>query len=143
VTLKSTNPEEPPVVDTAYLTHPYDKVALIEAIRQSRKFLKTSALGKYWKGPIIAPADESDEAIWAHILGLISPMWHAGSTITMGKLGHPDTCVDKDLKVCGLECIRVADMSVCPITISGHTQAVAYLIAQTVAEKIVVDHELE
>ncbi|CAO3666919.1 unnamed protein product [Umbelopsis vinacea] len=40
VTLKSTNPEEPPVVDTAYLTHPYDKIALIEAIRQSRKFLK-------------------------------------------------------------------------------------------------------
>jgi choline dehydrogenase-like flavoprotein len=100
-------------------------------------------LGKYWKGPIIAAADESDEAIWAHILGLISPMWHASSTITMGKLDDPDTCVDKDLKLCGLENIRVADMSVCPLTISGRTQAVAYLIGQTVAEKIVMYHELE
>jgi choline dehydrogenase-like flavoprotein len=142
VTLKSSNPSDPPTVDVGYLTHPYDKKALIAAVRESRRLIKSSPLGKFWKGIICAPIDESDEASWTYIQELISPIWHASSTITMGKQDDPSTCVNADMKVCGLKNIRVADMSVCPLTISGHTQAVAYLIAQTAAEKIIEEYEL-
>lgn len=41
-------------------------------------------------------------------------MWHACGTVKMGKLNDPNTCVDKDFKVVGVERLRVVDMSVVP-----------------------------
>ena len=41
-------------------------------------------------------------------------MWHMCGTVKMGKPGEPDTCVDKDFRVAGLQGLRVVDMSVAP-----------------------------
>ncbi|KAI4276011.1 MAG: hypothetical protein LQ337_002786 [Flavoplaca oasis] len=59
----------------------------------------------------------------------------------MGKLNDPNTCVDKDFKVVGVERLRVVDMSVVPFLPSAHLQAVAYLIGETAAEKIISEHQ--
>lgn len=74
-------------------------------------------------------------------------------TVKMGKPAEPDTCVDKDFRLAGLQGLRVVDMSVAPlmskwvlllhslVTLtmfdgvnSAHTQAVAYVIGETAAE---------
>ena len=39
-------------------------------------------------------------------------MWHMCGTVKMGKPGEPDTCVNKDFRVAGLQGLRVVDMSV-------------------------------
>ena len=80
----------------------------------------------------------------------------------MGKEGEPDACVDKEFRVMGVRGLRVVDMSVVPLMPrwvillgsfsrlrqgsadgieSAHTQAVAYVIGETAAEKIVAEYK--
>ena len=78
----------------------------------------------------------------------------------MGKVGEEGICVDKDFKVVGMQNLRVVDMSVAPFLPrwvlllsrlfglktherdmrSAHLQAVAYLIGETAAEKIIAEY---
>lgn len=91
-------------------------------------------------------------------------MWHCSGTVRMGKVAQPGTCVDNEFRVCGLKKLRVADMSVAPFLLryvasqehiqtkrsrntdrlapfsSAHTQAAAYLIGETAAEKIIAEY---
>jgi choline dehydrogenase-like flavoprotein len=60
----------------------------------------------------------------------------------MGKAGDGTAVVDYDMKVFGVQNLRIADMSVCPFNPNTHTQAVAYLIGQTAAEKIIAECSL-
>ena len=90
-------------------------------------------------------------------------MWHACGTVKMGKVGEQGTCVDKDFKVIGMESLRVVNMSVAPFlprwvlspfcliwselyspqtTLSAHLQAVAYLVEEIAAEKIIAQHSV-
>jgi choline dehydrogenase-like flavoprotein len=142
VTLKSSNPSDPPIIDPNFLDHPFDRLAMIDAVRESRRLVKETSLNKYWIKPILAPADDTNEAIWEYIKGLIMSIWHASSTVSMGKPDDPMACVDANMKLRGLQNLRVADMSVCPLVISGHTQAVAYQIGQAAAEKILDEYQL-
>jgi choline dehydrogenase-like flavoprotein len=142
VTLKSTNPLDAPIIDPNFVSHPFERLALIDGVREARRLFTETALKQHWIQRIAAPEDDTDEAIWNFIKeGLVS-IWHASSTVSMGKADDPMACVDADLKLRGLQNLRVADMSVCPLLISGHTQAAAYLIGQTAAEKIIDDHGL-
>jgi choline dehydrogenase-like flavoprotein len=142
VTLASKNPSDPPLVDINYLDHPFERLSLIDAIREARKLFEKSSLSKYHIKPLLVPTDDSDEAIWEFIKLNILPIWHAGGTVVMGKANDPMACVDVDMKLRGMQNLRVADMSVAPVLISGHTQAVAYLIGQTAAEKIIQEYDL-
>ena len=86
-------------------------------------------------------------------------MWHMSGTVKMGKPEKPDTCVDKDCKVLGVQGLRVVDMSVAPLLpryshihsvniypnvnkFSAHTQAVAYFIGATAADKIIAEQSV-
>jgi choline dehydrogenase-like flavoprotein len=142
VTLNSNNPFDPPIIDPNYMTHPYDRLAFIDGIREARRLTTESSLKKHRIKHIVAPENDTDESIWEYIKEGIMSIWHASSSVSMGKADDPMACVDADMKLRGLQKLRVADMSVCPLVISGHTQAVAYLIGQTAAEKIIAEHDL-
>lgn len=62
------------------------------------------------------------------------------STCVMGKDEEGNKVVSKDFKVVGLEGLRVADMSVCPILTCNHTQVNAYLIGEGCADLVVSEH---
>ena len=142
VTLNSTNPFDPPIIDPNYMTHPYDRLAFIDGIREARRLVTESSLKNHWIKPIVAPENDTDETIWEYIKEGIMSIWHASSSVSMGKADDPMACVDADMKLRGLQNLRAADMSVCPFVISGHTQAVAYQIGQAAAEKIIDEHDL-
>jgi choline dehydrogenase-like flavoprotein len=142
VTLMSANPSDPPAVDPNYMSHPFDRLSLIDAVREARKLIKNSSLRKYHIKPLLAPADDSDETIWEYIKHNGDPLSHACGTVAMGKTNDPMTCVDLNMKLRGLQNLRVADMSLAPFIISGHPQSVAYLIGQAAAEKIIHEHDL-
>ncbi|MCJ1453409.1 hypothetical protein MMC28_003756 [Mycoblastus sanguinarius] len=137
ITLASSSPSDPPLIDFNYATHPFDKLTLIHAVRAAMQFRKTHALKEYWRGPINTPSGESDEEIWEFIKQNLGPVWHANGTVKMGKSTDELACVGPDLLVRGVQNLRVADLSVCPLTPTGHTQAPAYLIGAVAAEKIV------
>lgn len=77
------------------------------------------------------PKSESDEDLLAFFKENITPIWHANGSVMMGE------CVDKDLAVLGMESLRVADLSVCPVMINGHTQSTAYLVGWMCGEKVI------
>lgn len=56
---------------------------------------------------------------------------------------NPLACVDPGLRVFGLKGLRVADLSVCPLTPNGPTQAPAYLVGQAAVGKIIKEYSLE
>jgi len=63
VTLRSANPADAPVLDTAYMTHPYDRRTLIEATRQAMQIIKTKAASAHFISSINGPKSETDEDI--------------------------------------------------------------------------------
>ncbi|QYS93346.1 GMC oxidoreductase [Trichoderma simmonsii] len=55
----------------------------------------------------------------------------------MGKLDDDTACVGSDFCVIGVKNLRVADLSVVPMTLSNHTQASAYVIGEIAAQKLI------
>jgi choline dehydrogenase-like flavoprotein len=65
-------------------------------------------------------------------------------TVCMGKGSNMrEECVDTSFKVIGLERLRVADMSVCPLITNNHPQVTAYVIGELAAEKFILEHGLD
>ena len=117
VTLKSKNPQDNPIIDVAYLSHPYDFRVHRESIRATWNLVyENPALKKDIKKTFLGPASLSDEDIDAYMKGGATTVWHANGTVKMGKSGDEGACVDSRFRVFGVEGLRVADLSVCPLT---------------------------
>ncbi|KAL8643565.1 MAG: hypothetical protein Q9210_007627 [Variospora velana] len=141
ITLSSSDPNSAPLIDPAFLTHPFDRHLAIHSVRETMKFLRTPSLAKDQIRLAAGPKGEGDdEEILDYIRATATSMWHPCSTAKMGKPSDASACVDTSFKVFGLEGLRVVDMSVAPFLPSAHTQATAYLIAQTAGEKLVAEY---
>ncbi|KAL6714199.1 hypothetical protein ACLMJK_008694 [Lecanora helva] len=137
IRLRSSDPNDHPIIEPNYLSRPVDRRFAIEAVRGTLELLDIPALSKDRTGYCTGPKGSSDEEILQFISEAATSMWHASGTLKMGKPQDPDTCVDTDFKVRGVDHLRVVDMSVAPLLPSAHTQACAYLIGETAADKIV------
>ncbi|KAI4157202.1 MAG: hypothetical protein LQ342_008469 [Letrouitia transgressa] len=140
VTLRSKDPKEPALFDPSFLSHPYDRRVAIEAVREALAFLNSPTLAEHQDYIVDGPEDGSDEEILKFVKRNGISMWHMCGTVKMGKPDDRETCVDKDFKVVGLQGLRVVDMSVAPMLPHAHTQAIAYLVGETAAEKMVAEH---
>ncbi|KAL8827722.1 MAG: hypothetical protein Q9170_006899 [Blastenia crenularia] len=141
VKLSSSDPAENPIVDPHFLSHPFDRRIAIQALRETMEFFQTPSLAKGHSGLAVGPKGEGDEKILEYIRETAVSTWHPCGTVKMGKQDDPGTCVDTNFRVVGMQGLRVVDMSVAPFVPSAHTQAVAYLIGETAAEKIVGEYE--
>lgn len=140
VRLRSSNPNDDPIIDPNYLPRPFDRRVAIEAVRATLELLDIPGLAEDRLGQLTGPDGISDEQIWDFITSAATSMWHASGTVKMGKMEEPSACVDKNFRVYGINGLRVVDMSIAPVLPSAHTQAVAYLIGETAADKIVADY---
>ena len=68
-------------------------------------------------------------------------MWHMCGTVKMGKPDDVNACVDEDCRVRGVQGLRVVDMSIVPSVPNAHTQAVAYVVGATAAEKLIAEYQ--
>ena len=144
--LASRNPREFPLIDPAYLSHPYDLRIAIETLREMLKLANTPTMTSIIKAVLHGPrhpnneqrlADASDEqTLKTFIIGTVTQGFHAMGTCIMGRAGEADGVIGPDFKVVGVEGLRVADMSVCPILTSNHTQINAYLIGERCADVV-------
>lgn len=117
ITLASANPGDKPILNLGFLEHPYDRRVLREGIRQTwTKLFENAEIKKSVKRRIYGPESLSDVDIDAFMKEAAGTVWHINGTAMMGKPENELACVDTDFKVFGVEGLRLADVSVCPLT---------------------------
>lgn len=144
VTLQSADPAAPLRFDPKFLSTAFDRRAAIESLRDAYRIVRHEAYVKDNVATIAGPKGESDEELLEYWRQSIGSSWHMTGTVKMGRKGGAgeDVAVDSDFRLIGFEGLRVADMSVVPIIMSCHVQAVAYLTGLTCAEKLIAEYQL-
>jgi choline dehydrogenase len=129
IRLASADPRQPPVIDPNYLSAGYDLQVLIEGIRLGREILAAPAF-KPWLTEERLPgaALRSDAELESFIRASGETEYHPVGTCKMGS--DPMAVVDDQLRVRGLERLRVIDASIMPTLVSGNTNAPTIMIAE-------------
>ncbi len=131
VTLRSANPLDPPVVNPNYLSQPADVQAFVQVIETIRAIANTPAFSDLNEVEIVPGAGADLEP---YIRSQSSTLWHPAGT---AKMGHDAMAVvDPQLRVYGVEGLRVVDASVMPTVTSGNTVAPCFMIGWRAAEMI-------
>jgi choline dehydrogenase len=135
VTLRSARPEDAPMIQPNFLAVPEDWAEARAAIRASRHILEQSALRAY-RGAEIRPGARADkiETLDEYIRENAETGYHFVGTCRMGS--GADAVVDGNLRVRGLEALRVIDASVMPEATNGNTNAPTIMIAERGADFI-------
>ncbi|CAN7984864.1 unnamed protein product, partial [Ixodes hexagonus] len=143
--LRSANPEDPPLIDPRYLSHPDDIKVIVEGIKVAMRIADTEsfrALGsKMW--PRHFPGCEhhvlwSDTYLECLARQFTTALWHPAGTCKMGV--GPQAVVDSRLRVLGgVKNLRVVDASIMPEHVSGHLNAPAMMIGEKAAHMILED----
>src|SRR5690348_6475849 len=137
ITLAGPDPLAAPLIDPNLLSVPEDVEPLVRGIRLIRRVFASPAFAKYRAQEIVpGPSAETDEELIAYIRAQAYTVHHPVSTCRMGAASDADAVVDPQLRVIGLEGLRVADASVFPSIIGGNTNAVVVMVAEKAADMI-------
>nr|WP_242884599.1 GMC family oxidoreductase N-terminal domain-containing protein [Actinomadura litoris] len=134
LTLRSASPHAKPLIDPAYLSDPADLGILIAGIRQTREIAATGPLASLVGGEW-APGEQADDdaALAEFVRRDCMTLFHPTSTCAMGS---GDAVCDAELRVRGVEGLRVVDASVMPSVPRGNTNAPTIAIAERAADLI-------
>jgi choline dehydrogenase len=143
IRLASADPAEPPVIDSGYLTAESDLRGLVAGLRIAERLSDTAALRPYIGAPMAPwPGEVDDAKLAMFIRGHAQTAYHPVGTCRMGS--DDAAVVDCELRVRGLDGLRVVDASVMPRIIRGHTHAPTVMIAERAADLIrASNHEPE
>ena len=137
VRIKSPDPLAAPAMQPNYLSTESDRATLVAGIRLARALAATRALSPYVAGEYRpGPEATSDDALLEFAKNTAGTIFHPSGTCKMGPAADPLAVVDHDLKVRGLEGIRVVDCSIMPTLVSGNTNAPAVMIAEKIADRM-------
>jgi choline dehydrogenase len=137
VGLRSADPSDDPAIFANYLATEEDRRALREGVRMMRKVAAQSALDPYRTEELFPGKDvETDEQIDAWIRKHAETIYHPVGTCKMGADGDEMAVVDGELKVRGIEGLRVIDASVMPTLVGGNTNAPTIMIAEKAADML-------
>ena len=135
ITLASPDPFEAPLIDPNLLSAPEDLPPLIRGMRLARKIFASAAFTKY-RARETSPGSgvQSDDELAAYVRAQAYTVHHPVSTCRMGS--DAAAVVDSQLRVIGLDNLRVADASVFPSIIGGNTNAAIVMIAEKACDMI-------
>jgi choline dehydrogenase-like flavoprotein len=134
VVLGSPDPTAKPLIVHNYLQHPDDVASMVAGVRTSLEICAAGRLGELSTGMLIGPESSSDEDIEAHCRQRLQTLYHPVGTCRMGD--DPTAVVDRELKVRGVEGLRVVDASVMPTVPRGNTNAPVIALAERAADLI-------
>lgn len=136
IALASADPLAAPSIDPGYLSGDGDLRVMLHGIRFAEKLLATEPLKAYAGEPMEPYQGSSgdDETLVRHIRANAETLYHPTGTCRMGT--DDDAVVDAELRVRGVEGLRVADVSVLPQITRGHTNAPAIMIGEKAAALI-------
>ncbi|MDC8760016.1 GMC family oxidoreductase [Janthinobacterium fluminis] len=136
IDLNSADPGGAALIDPNYFSHPDDLDTLLHGVKAARRILAQKAFERFRGGELYPGAEvQSDDALRAFIRAKADTLHQPAGTCKMGQDGQ--AVVDAQLKVHGLDGLRVGDASIMPTLIGGNTQAATVMIAEKAADMIV------
>lgn len=136
VGLRSANIADAPVIQPNFLTTEKDRQTLIQGLRRGLEVMEADAFGPYRLRIQTPPQRVSDDDLWQHILNQLETVYHPVGTCKMGPDSDEMAVVDPQLRVRGVEGLRVVDGSVMPTVVSGNTNAPCIMIGEKGADLI-------
>lgn len=126
-----------PAIAPNYLATEEDRLVAAESIRCARKVMGQPAMARYRPEEFRPGAHLESDADLAKVAGDIgTTIFHPVGTARMGVAGDPRAVLDKDLRVFGIEGLRVADASAMPSITSGNTNSPTIMIAEKASAAI-------
>jgi choline dehydrogenase len=135
ISIRSADPLAAPIIQPNYLEAEEDRRALREGVRLARDIFAQKAFDPY-RGPEMMPGAhvQRDDQIDAFVRKTAETIYHPVGSARMGM--DKDAVVDPQLRVYGVEGLRVVDASVMPSLVSGNTNAPTIMIAEKAADMI-------
>lgn len=130
VRLASNDPTSKPIVRDEFYSAEADLPRLLDGMRLMFEICAQPAIARYCAEPFTLPADDSEAALREHVARTTFPIYHPVGTCAIGSV------VDTELRVSGLEGLRVVDASVMPVVPRGNTNAPTIAIAERAADLI-------
>jgi choline dehydrogenase len=133
--IRSSDPAMPPAIQPNYLATEGDRDTLIAGLRLVRQVFQTKAMQEVVSEEFLPGLKTESAEDWlAYIKENAGTTYHPTSTCMMG--ARERAVVDTELRVHGLEGLRVVDASIMPTVVSGNTNATVIMIAEKAAELI-------
>ncbi|KAB2579613.1 Dehydrogenase patE [Lasiodiplodia theobromae] len=145
VRIASASMQVPPLIDPGWLAHAGDREVAVQAVRRQREMWGWLAARGVAEGEEYYPGEDvvsSDAEIVEWLKRSASTVNHASCTCKMGIPGDAMAVVDAEARVFGVEGLRVVDASSFPLLPPGHPQSTVYMLAEKIAEGILVEEGL-
>ena len=134
---RSANALDDPIIQPNYLSAEKDRIVVVDSMRLIRRIFGSRQLAPYIEAEIApGPSASTDEELLDFARRNASTAYHLSGTCKMGAANDPAAVVDEQLRVIGIEGLRVADCSIMPTVVSGNTGATALLIGAKGADMI-------
>jgi choline dehydrogenase len=139
IQLTGPNPMDPVQIETNMMSHPDDLKAAIACVQLCREIGNSAALRPFTKREV-TPGNLKGAALENFIRDSVVTYWHQTCT---AKMGHASmSVVDGNLKVYGIENLRIADGSIMPRVTTGNTMAPCVIIGERAGTILKADHKL-
>jgi choline dehydrogenase len=139
IRLTGPNPTDAVQIETNMMSHPDDLKAAIVCVQLCREIGNSAALRPFAKREVM-PGNLKGAELENFIRDSVVTFWHQTSTAKMGR--DSMSVVDGNLKVYGIENLRIADGSIMPRVTTGNTMAPCVIIGERAGEILKADHNL-
>jgi choline dehydrogenase len=139
VRLTGSDPTDPVQIEANYLCDPDDQKAALACVELCREIGNSSPLRPFLRREIIPESLERPK-LENYIRDTAFSFWHQTSTAQMGR--DEMSVVDGDLKVYGIDNLRIADGSIMPRVTTGNTMAPCVIVGERAAEIIRDEHQI-
>ena len=135
VDIRSANPDDAPLIDPNYLSHPDDLKVAADAIRLTRRIVASPALQAFRPEEYLPGQDlQTEQQLYEAAARIGTTIFHPVGTCRMGQ--DAQAVVDAQLRVHGVPGLRVADASIMPNIVSGNTCSPTLMIGEKAAQLI-------
>jgi choline dehydrogenase len=137
VRARSVDPFVDPVIQPNYLKDPYDQRVLVKGMHLARSLLHTKALAPFFdRDELPGPGVQTDDEWLSYARQYGSTSYHLIGTARMGPVTDKTSVVDDQLRVHGLQALRVVDASIMPNMPSANTYSSTMMIAEKASDMI-------
>jgi choline dehydrogenase len=140
VRITTPDPLVAPAMQPYYLSTERDRATLVAGLRLARRLAATRAMAPLVAGEYRPGTDAvSDDALLEFARNTGVTIFHPSGTTRMGPASDPEAVVDSQLRVHGLDALRVVDCGIMPTLVSGNTNVPVVMIAEKIAAAILAD----
>jgi len=137
IAIRSTDPAEAPLIEPRYLDEELDRKTLVAGIRMLREIYRQPSFRELYDVEVLPGAGaRHDEDLLEFARRAGGTVFHCVGTCRMGEANDDDAVVDAELRVRGVESLRVIDASVMPHVTSANTNAASLMIGERGARRV-------